>query len=154
MAHYNEATWTYNGVSLEGLTDADIKNFYNACVAYEKEYNAAEENMVWPTIEELTKQCEKIYTKRDNELTEVQNLLAKHGLELIVKCSKYEWGDLKYYTERLVSKVNYFTSKSLPVQMYRKAQSVDFMKPTNSDLVSPCWYYEKIKELFKKYIHS
>lgn len=151
LPHFTEAEWTYNGVSLEGLTDEDMKNFYNACVEYGKEYKAAEENMVWPTIEELTEQCEKIYVKRDSELSEVQKLLAKHGLEIITKCSEYEWKELKYYTERLIGRVNYFSPSSLPAQMYGKSYSVDFMKPTNNELISPCWYYTQIKEIFEKY---
>ena len=41
LPHYHEATWAYNGVSVACLTDNSLKAFYNACVAYEKEYEEA-----------------------------------------------------------------------------------------------------------------
>ena len=42
LPHYKDATWNYNGVSIDSLTDEDLANFYNACVEYEKEYIEAE----------------------------------------------------------------------------------------------------------------
>jgi hypothetical protein len=41
LPHYREAAWNYNGISVSSLTDEDLKNFYDACVAYEQEYEEA-----------------------------------------------------------------------------------------------------------------
>ena len=59
LPYYNEATWKYNGIALDTLTDADLEAFYEFCVEYEKAYVEEEEHIEYPTIEELTERCEK-----------------------------------------------------------------------------------------------
>ena len=41
LDHYDKVLWDLNGISVNDITDEDLKNFYNDCVAYEKEYNDA-----------------------------------------------------------------------------------------------------------------
>ena len=45
LPHYKPAAWNYNGVSVATLTDDDLRNFYNACIAYEQEYENAIANL-------------------------------------------------------------------------------------------------------------
>jgi hypothetical protein len=45
LPHYRPAAWNYNGVSVATLTDEDLRNFYNACIAYEQEYENAVANL-------------------------------------------------------------------------------------------------------------
>lgn len=46
LPHYRPAAWNYNGISVATLTDDDLRNFYNACIAYEHEYEEAAEKLV------------------------------------------------------------------------------------------------------------
>ena len=45
LPHYRTAVWTYNGVSIASLTDDDLKSFYDACVAFEQEFENAFANL-------------------------------------------------------------------------------------------------------------
>ena len=63
LPYYNEANWTYNGVSVETLTEDDIQAFYEACVSYEKAYEETEATIKYPTLEEITEQLS--YFRRD-----------------------------------------------------------------------------------------
>lgn len=53
LPHYRSATWDFNGVSVASLTDAQLQDFFNACLQYEKEYRAAEASIRYPTELEL-----------------------------------------------------------------------------------------------------
>lgn len=151
LPNYNAANWKYNGVSIEDLTDEDLINFFNACVNYEKEYRAAEASIQYPTIAELTKQCEKIQAKVLSEAHELEELMWKHGMEAAVKFSKYEWTSLQECLKQMVGRVSYFNPLTLPQTMYKKSNSFTFVKETNNDLVNPTYWYKSAKEMFEKY---
>lgn len=151
LPNYNAANWKYNGVSIEDLTDEDLINFFNACVNYEKEYRDAEASIQYPTIAELTKQCEKIQAKVLSEAHELEELMWKHGMEAAVKLSKYEWTNLQDCLKQMVGRVNYFNPLTLPQSMYKKSSSLYFVKEDNGDLVNPTYWYKSIKETFEKY---
>jgi hypothetical protein len=151
LPNYNAANWTYNGVSIEDLTDEDLINFFNACVNHEKEYRAAEASIQYPTIAELTKQCEKIQAKVLSEAHELEELMWKHGMEAAVKLSKYEWANLQDCLKQMVGRVSYFNPKTLPQTMYKKSNSFTFVKENNNDLVNPTYWYKSAKEMFEKY---
>lgn len=46
LPHYREAVWKYNGISVSSLTDEDLKNFYDACVAFEQEYEEVAKKII------------------------------------------------------------------------------------------------------------
>lgn len=151
LPNYNVANWKYNGVSVEDLTDDDLKDFYNACVNYEKEYIAAEATIQYPTIEELTEQCAKIQEKIFSEVSELESLIGIHGMEAAVKFSKYEWASLQECLKHMVACTVRFDPKVLPQSMYKKSSSFTFVKENNSDLVNPTYWYESAKEMFEKH---
>jgi hypothetical protein len=151
LPNYSAANWKYNGVSIEDLTDEDLINFFNACVNHEKEYRAAEASIQYPTIAELTKQCEKIQAKVLSEAHELEELMWKHGIEAAVKFSKYEWTSLQDCLKQMVGRVSYFNPKTLPQSMYKKSNSFTFVKEDNNDLVNPTYWYKSAKEMFEKY---
>lgn len=151
LPYYNEATWLYNGVSVDSLTEADIQTFYEACISYEKAYEDAEASIQYPTIAELTKQCEKIQAKVLSEAHELEELMWKHGMEAAVKFSKYEWTSLQECLKHMLERVNYFNPLTLPQTMYKKSSSFTFVKENNNDLVSPTYWYKAAKEMFEKH---
>ena len=151
LPHYNEASWSYNGVSIEDLTDEDLISFFNACVSYEKEYCDLEENIQYPTIGELVEQCNKIQAKILSEVRELEGLMGNYGMKAAVKFSKYEWASLQECLKHLLERVDYFNPLTLPQAMYKKSSSFTFVKEDNNDLVSPTYWYKSAKEMFEKY---
>ncbi len=151
LPYYNEATWSYNGVSVDSLTEADIQAFYEACISYEKAYEAAEANIQYPTIGELIEQCKKIQSKILLEVMHLEGLMGKHGMEAAAKFSSYEWTNLQECIKQMLGKVNYFNPLTLPQSMYKKSSSFTFVKENNSDLVNPTYWYKAAKEMFEKY---
>lgn len=140
LPNYRAATWSYNGISVESLTDKMLQNFFNACVKYEKEYQAAEASMAWPSIAEIKAQTQKIYALRQQELNKISQLLALHSADLALKLSKYAWSDFQDCLKHLVQEVGKFNPETFPQTIYQKSYSVDFVKPTNSDLKTGYWF--------------
>ena len=151
LPYYNEATWSYNGVSVDSLTEADIQTFYEACISYEKAYEDAEATIQYPTIEELVEQCRKIQAKTLSEVRELEGLMGNYGMEAAVKFSKYEWASLQECFKHMLERVDYFNPLTLPQAIYKKSISFTFVKENNNDLVSPTYWYRAAKEMFEKY---
>ena len=50
-----------NGVPVAAITEDDLQELYEHCQAYDKEYTDAENSLQYPTLDELTQQCMRIY---------------------------------------------------------------------------------------------
>lgn len=151
LPNYKKATWDYNGVSINRLTDKDLKEFYEACVAYEKEYKDMEASIVYPSLDELKKQCEKIQAKILAEINELDAFLGKGSLEIASKFTDYDWTTLKRHVERLIQDFNHVDPNTYPQFLLGKSASLTFMKEDNPELVNPTYWYKEIKELLAKY---
>lgn len=149
LPHYNEASWKYNGVSVEELTDDDLKNFYEACVAYEKEYEEAEAKIQYPTMHALKAKAAQITSNRLLELNHVELLLKKYSLEAIAKFSTYEWARIQECTKHILGDVSVYNPDTYPEKIYGTSHSFDFIKPTYGN--NCAYWYEKIVEIFKKH---
>jgi hypothetical protein len=151
LPSYVIATWTFNGVSVESMTDEDLQMFYEACISYEKEYEEAEANIQYPTLEELTAQCEKLTAKAEAEYKQASQLVVNAVLDgTIVKLSDYEIKELKNSLATLKNAVNSYDPATYPQRLYRKSSSFRFVKPDNCDLVNKSWYLERIEKYLEK----
>ena len=151
LPNYNSASWKYNGVSVDSLTEQDIIDFYNACVNYEKEYEEAEAKIEYPSLEEITAQCEKITAKAEAEYKQASQLVVEAVLDgTIVNLSDYEIKDLKSCLATLKNAVNNNDPKTRPSRMYRKSSSFRFVSPDYYELVNKSWYLEQIEKYMKK----
>lgn len=148
LPSYNKATWYYNGIGIESLTEVDLMTFYEACVNYEQEYRLAESTIKYPTIAELTKQCKLIQEKVIRELDEIEQLMSEQSVNAAVELSDYEWRSLKQALIQLVNRVSQFDPKVLPQKMFMKSSSFTFVKEDNNDLVNPTYWYVEIKKMF------
>jgi hypothetical protein len=147
LPNYNKACWKYNGVSVDSLTEQDLIDFYNACVSYEKEYEEAEANIVYPTIEEITAQCKKLTAKAEAEYKQASQLVVNAVLDgTIVKLSDYEIKELKNSLATLKNAVNNYDPTTYPQRLYRKSSSFNFVKTDNYDAVNKSWYLERIEK--------
>ena len=149
LPHYHDAEWRWNGVPVAGLTDKDLQDFYNACVEYEKAYLAAETSTVYPTLEEIKAQAQKVYARRYVELNKVEQMLAAHGIEAAVRLSAYEWAEVQKFTTYLLDEAARFNPDTYPQTVVGTAGSFDFVKP-DSDKLEPSYWFERIRKLFEK----
>ena len=148
LPHYN-AAWDYNGVSLESLTEQDMIDFYNACVAYEKEYLEAEAKVTFPTIEEIKLQCETINAIRQAEIDEVKSLLERVAVRFVLEADKYTTSNFQSYFKSLSDR--FFDVNKYPQSIQKTNYGRNFIKPTNPDL-KPSFYYTHLIDILEKYL--
>lgn len=149
LPNYRKATWEYNGTSLTALTDEDIKDFYDACIAYEKEYEEAEAKIVYPTLEEIKMKASKLTNNTLLEISKIENRLKKNMREAIEKFSTYEWKQLQVYFNSLVKDKQRYNIDTYPQTILGKQFSFTFVKPDFGKAES--YWSKTINELFDKY---
>lgn len=143
LPHYKRAEWDFNGVSVEGLTDADLQDFFRACVEYEREYIELEQSIEYPSLEALTQKAMELTGFVYAEVKELENLFAAKAFEAACKLSEYEWKELQRYMTALVRSINQYNPETYPQTIYKKAYSFTFMNKK----LEHCFYYERVKEL-------
>ena len=152
LPYYKEANWTYNGVSIEKLTEEDIQAFYDACIEYEKAYLEEEAHIEYPSLEDIRKQCNKIGSKRMEEINEIENILQKDKIiEVAMKFSEYEWKSLRDRLNHLSSEFMTIDPETYPEKIYGTSYSFSFVSTKNSALTHPNYWYSDIMEMFKKH---
>lgn len=149
LPHYQEATWAYNGVPVETLREEDLQAFYDACVAFEQEYEAAEATVQYPTLEEIRDKAIKITAKRLVEISEIETLMSKHLTEAVVKCSAYEWRSVQEDFKNLIADSTRFNPESFPEEVYKTSNSFYFVKPETH--MKDSFWFIRLRDLFNKY---
>lgn len=137
-----------NGVSIEGLTEEDLQQFYEDCLSYEKEYEEAESKVEYPSLEALKKRNAEIVYKRQLEFAIVKGLLDDHGYDIITKANKYDLETIKNYTKSLEAKTVGYSDEWL-AEHRESTFSTRFMEPDNSEL-KESYYFRWIKEVLDK----
>ena len=148
LPHYN-CVWDYNGIDLEKLTEEDMIDFYNSCVAYEKEYLEAEAKVSFPSIEDIKLQCETINAIRKAEIDEVSILLERVAVRFVLEADRYVVSRFQDYFKSL--KNRFFDVDKYPQTIQKSNYGRNFIKPTNSDL-QPSFYYKELLEILEKYL--
>lgn len=149
LPNYHAATWSYNGISVACLTDEMLQDFFNACVKYEKEYQAAEAAMEYPNELELQHKCNRIMTKLALEMNELEKLIGEHAVEAAVKFSKWEWEQLQKYLAYMLQELDKYNPDKFIPPMLRTARSITFLQ--NKEDTEPTYWYKSIKKMFQKY---
>lgn len=140
LPHYHDAEWKWNGVSLADLTDEDIKNFYTACVEFEREYEELEAEFKFPTSEEIAARASEVKILRAKEIREIQELLAAKLPVLLLTATPYQWAEIQRGFKNLLQESQIDPSR------IRKEDSLRFCSDQCTAL-KPSWWYERIKEL-------
>jgi hypothetical protein len=149
LPNYQAATWEYNGVDIESLTDEDMQHFYKACCAYAQECIDTEAETKYPTLEELTEQCEKLWAKHNREYAEAQKIVSDSVITGdFLKLSKYQLETVHRYLLNLSNQVKNNDPKVRPQLLLGKSGSFGFMKPDLSELIHEDYYLKSIKEIF------
>ena len=147
LPHYRAANWDYNGVSLEALTEEDLIAFYDACIAYEKEYREAKAATVYPTLEELKEKASEFYDKMTADLDFLEELFNKHAFAASLKFTKYEWDNCREYLQYFMKEVEQSAPGTKALYLLGRPYSFDFMEKEYQE----SFYSRHIKELFNKY---
>lgn len=145
LPHYS-ALGRLNGVAVSSLTEDDLSELYEACLAYEREYTEAENSIVMPTLDEIRAQCVKVRAKVEEELSIVQQLFS---LEVASKLSTYEWKNVRSYYLSLKNSAANYDPDSYPQTIVNTSRSITFCTPDFSGL-KDSWYYTKLLEYINK----
>lgn len=149
LPNYQAATWSYNGISVASLTDEMLQDFFRACVQYEKEYQAAEASIEYPTELELQHKCLRIQNKLILEMNELETLLGEYAVEAATKFSKWEWEQLQKYLTYMLQELSKYKSDAFIPDVLGTARSITFLQ--NKEDTEPTYWYKSIKEMFQKY---
>jgi hypothetical protein len=145
LPHYS-AIGKLNGVLIESLTDRDMIDLYEACLAYEQEYVEAENNIHMPTLEEIKKQCLEVQLKRTAELVDIKHKLANKAVDLALTLSEWRWKDIRGYLKSIESQFNSFNPDVYAPKILDTNRSIGFCKPDCTEL-KDSWYYTQLIEL-------
>ena len=148
LPHYS-ATCKLNGVSIDSLTDQDLIDLYEACLAYEREYTDAENNIQLPTLKEIEIQCKKVQTKRQLELIDINGAFSKSAVVIASKLTEWEWKDLRRYLLDIEAHIKNFDPDTSAPKLVGTARSIDFCKPGCHEL-QDSFYYKRIMEMINK----
>ena len=132
-----------NGVSIASLTEDDLAQLYSDCIEYEKEYNEAEKQVVFPTIEELRDQCLRIREHYQDQLVKAEKCLEQNAVKLILRASDWRLKTIRNYMEVLARRANGYNPETYPQSIQKSCYGINFVKPTNHDL-NDTWYYDEI----------
>ena len=149
LPSYNKSNWEYNGVQITDLCDADFYDFYDACIAYEQEYEAAEASIQYPTIEEIYDKAVKITEKRMLEIATVEGLLSKYAIEAAARFTPYEWKAVQEYLKNLMAGVTRFNPETFPQTIVGQQYSFTFVKPDCE--MGDSYWFTYLRDLFKRY---
>jgi hypothetical protein len=147
LPHYRAANWDYNGVSVESITDEDIVAFYDACVAYEKEYREAKAATVYPTLEELKEKASELYDQMTVDFEAIKELFGKHAFAAATKLTNYEWGTCREYLQYFEKELENSVPGTKASYLLGSPYSFDFMEKDYQE----SYYSKRIKEIFAKY---
>ena len=135
-----------NGVPIEALTSEDLIELYENCLAYEREYTDAENNIQMPTLTEIKQQCVKVQAKRVVEFAEIETLLGKHAVQLALKIPAWQWKQTQEYLTKLASELSRWHPEAYAPTILNSARSINFCKPDCSEL-DDSYYYKYLKDL-------
>ena len=143
LPHYSEAEWKYNGVSLSALTEADLQNLYDACVAYEKEWDEAIAGLVLPEAVELNDAAFDLERHRQNEFHNVQLVLSQN-LEKLFALQDYQYRRVREYYNRLKEEAE------APVvwqEFVGKPYSIQLLARLQEQANKHSFYYEELMKM-------
>lgn len=150
LPHYR-AVSKLNGVALSTLTEDDLTELYEACVAYEQEYTHAEKHIVMPSIEELEEQCARVQEKATRNFVEVEALISKNLTALACTLREYEWTTIKRYLVELQSQIRRYEPEKYARVLYGTSRSIAFCKPDCQEL-KDSWYYTSLVEMVNRVV--
>lgn len=149
LPHY-KAMDDLNGVDKERITDEDLRQFYQDCAAYDYEYKQALSEVVYPTVEEISKARRIRISIRQAELSDLRSKMS--DFDKIFRLSDYDLKSLKDYYNRLVDSANpKGTDEEYAENIKGSAFSRDYVSDQSIAYdTKPSWQYEFAIELLRR----
>lgn len=144
LPHYNSLD-VLNGVDISSINEEDLINLYNNCLEYEKEYEEAEKNSVFPTREELINLYSEIKAIRQNELEIIKDRLT---LDKLSNLNEYSARSVLNHYKSLKNSANVDVNKQAD-GILNTSYNKNFCK--NKDYYKePSYDYKYILEILKE----
>lgn len=150
LPHY-KAMNALNGVKKDTITDQDLVNFYNSCLAYDKEYKEAESKIVYPTLDELVQARKAVLNVRKAEFDEVKTMLSNNA-EKLLSLDNYNYGLFKThyrFLQRASDDTGFDKLKDDAKTILGTLYSRYIISRLNNDLM-PSYDYKECMSLLKK----
>lgn len=142
LSYYQELD-RLNGVPADTITEEDIQRLYEACISYEKEYNDALKNVVFPTLEQLKSHAKELNAIYDKNVIEIEQLLKDVAPKLLLTIPDYELKNLKSYYKSLTTQA---IGEDYLQRILNTAYSITWLTRDPDT-----WYYQQCKEILTKY---
>lgn len=147
LPHYKDSEWKLNGVSLESLSDQNLDDFYESCRLYEREYIESEENLVYPSLSDITKVCKKLWSFRKSELDELDRLISKYVIKLAANLKAHEWANIQTSLNHISLDLQSFDPKVYPQKIQNSVYSFSFVSSSHD---KHSYWYTSVMELIDK----
>lgn len=138
-----------NGVPTAAITEDDLQELYENCLAYEQEYTNAENSIQYPTLKEIEDKAVRITAKALCEMTTVESFMSKYAVEAAVKFSPYEWKHVQECIKNLMANLKQYNPETYPQTIVGTQHSFTFVKPEYR--MEESYWFKSLKELFEKY---
>jgi hypothetical protein len=102
-----------------------------------------------PTLKEIEIQCKKVQTKRQLELIDINDAFMKSAVTIAANVEKWEWNNIRDYILALSNSVSSYDPNIYPKTILGTSRSIDFCKPTCSEL-QDSFYYKWVMERINK----
>lgn len=143
LPHYKDLD-KLNGISTCNITEQDLIDLYNACVAYDKEYDEAINTVVWPTMEEIMRARRTEINVRQKELEEIK---AAFTFEKLAALDSYKARNLVDYIKNMVNAANpNGTDEEYAKRVYKTPYSKSMIKNVDYNC-QPRYDYKRCKEI-------
>ena len=152
LPHYR-AISKLNGIRMRVVSEQDLVDLYNACIAYEQEYENAEATTKYPALSEVEAQCERVKAKLEGELAIAEAMFSRYAVQLTCSVTEYEWKYIREYFKSLKERAETYDVHNTALVMLGTARSIDFCKPDCYDL-RETWYFTALMKLFAKYLDT
>lgn len=146
LPHF-QAVGRLNGVGQSSLTENDLIQLYNDCVAYDNEYNEAYKNVVWPSKEELINARNVILSAKRKQFKEIESMFT---VEKFIKLDEYAVRNLKSYMNSLYREAYPTeTEEAFLNRLYKQAYSKNYIKNIEYSCQEN-FYYKECKNYLNK----
>lgn len=146
LPHYSSIS-ALNGVMISDLTDEDLVQLYNDCLAYEQEYLDAVANFNYPSREEIEVQYDKSLKAAQAAYAEASELVTKNLDNIVKDGSNTVIVQIFRYLEQLRSNISSFEKKENIDNILNTAYSVQFC---NEEADETPWQLTYLKELLQR----
>ena len=137
-----------NGIPADEITEKDLQELYDGCVAFEQEYNEAASKVTFPTVDEIANARRQVRAQRAKELKEVVDRINTNPIRVLEATQSYAGKNLVSYMKSLKQAANPSgTDEDYAKSILGSAYSRTYVKPAHIDYeLKSDFYYQQCME--------